>query len=101
LKLLRRLLFLFFFFFFFSFAAVRVTAQIALNVIISEFALNAFGIAIKSAVKVPLIVAISISGSKVSKDRSFFGLVVTFTLYRRKVIAFSGPYKAVIRIVYT
>ncbi|EJT67982.1 hypothetical protein GGTG_14441, partial [Gaeumannomyces tritici R3-111a-1] len=85
----------------FFFAAVRVAARIVLNVIINKFVLNAFGIAIKSAAKVPFVIAISISGFKVSKDRLFFGLVVTFTLYRREVIAFPGPYKAVIRIAHT
>ncbi|EJT79110.1 hypothetical protein GGTG_04199 [Gaeumannomyces tritici R3-111a-1] len=96
LKLLRYLLSFFFFFFFFSFAAARVAARIALNVIIGEFVLNAFGIAIRGAAKVPLMVAIGISGFKL-----FFGLVVTFTPYQREVIAFPGPYKAVIRIAHT
>ncbi|EJT78202.1 hypothetical protein GGTG_03304 [Gaeumannomyces tritici R3-111a-1] len=120
LKLLRCLLSFFFFFFPFFFAAVRVTARIALNVIIDESGksalkkkalgkskgpvplrgwplpfltggkkeggafcsfgfvlnkplkvLNAFGIAIGGAAKVPFVVAISISGFGVSKDRYF------------------------------
>ncbi|EJT68067.1 hypothetical protein GGTG_14354, partial [Gaeumannomyces tritici R3-111a-1] len=78
-------------------AAVRVATRITLNVIIGKFALNAFGIAIGGALRVPLVVATGISGF----GGSFFGLVVTFTPYRWEAIAFPGPYKAVIRIAHT
>ncbi|EJT69747.1 hypothetical protein GGTG_12630, partial [Gaeumannomyces tritici R3-111a-1] len=99
LKLLRYLFSLFFFFFFFSFAAARVTARIALDVIIGKSGGNA--IAIKGAAKMPFVIAISISGFGVSKNRLFFRFIIISTLYRREVIAFPGPYKAVIRIAYT